>query len=169
MAQEVPTLTLVIKNPAQSREFEVKINADASISVLKKILEESYPGNPVSFSQKLIFAGRLLNDMDILGDIFSQRKVTFITDLYCTRNNVGVVRSKRETNTSSGYSSSNASASIQRIGFATAKGNSKPSDPRSNACSGTTSSLGSSRGAQELAGQTKSNSIVEAGSDRVFP
>jgi len=81
MAQEVPTLTLVIKNPAQSREFEVKINADASISVLKKILEESYPGNPVSFSQKLIFAGRLLNDTDILGDIFSQRKVTSITDI----------------------------------------------------------------------------------------
>lgn len=68
-------VSLVIKNPSARTDFCLSFDLNASVGMLKAHLAESYPGNPAHASQKLIFAGRLLQDKDILRDVFAQRRV----------------------------------------------------------------------------------------------
>lgn len=69
---------LVIKNPSQRQDFELSDFAETeTVGRLKEVLAENYPGRPSAATQKLIFAGRLLRDTDVLAAVFASlpRKV----------------------------------------------------------------------------------------------
>jgi len=61
---------LIIRGVSSSAtDFPCEIEESATIADLKKLLSEKYPGNPSLSLQKLIFAGRLLQDESKLADI----------------------------------------------------------------------------------------------------
>jgi len=67
-------ISLVIKNPSAKQDFRLEHPLKSSIAALKSRLAQSYPDQPPPHIQKLIFAGRVLQDHDILCDVFTQRK-----------------------------------------------------------------------------------------------
>jgi hypothetical protein len=52
---------LVVKNAGQT-DFPIELPDSATVGDLKAELQKSYPSRPTPAQQKLIFAGRLLND-----------------------------------------------------------------------------------------------------------
>jgi hypothetical protein len=66
-------IELVIKNAnARIDDFRLEIALSETIRNLKQKLSESYPDNPPMSAQKLIFAGRLLQDDQNLQEILKQ-------------------------------------------------------------------------------------------------
>ena len=66
------TVCLVIKNPAQSADFRCKLSVQARVADLKRMLEVEYANHPAPDHQKIIFAGKLLQDDCILADLLQQ-------------------------------------------------------------------------------------------------
>ncbi len=63
-------IKLIIRNVSSpSTDFSCEVEEMLSIGELKQLLSERYPGNPSPPSQKLIFAGRLLQEEAKLTDI----------------------------------------------------------------------------------------------------
>jgi len=71
-------IDLVIKSPsATASDFRLKINISATISELKQAISVEYPSKPASSQQKLIFAGKLLRDEQIISEVLAQYDVSF--------------------------------------------------------------------------------------------
>ena len=62
---------LVVKVPATNESFEVIVSSSISVLTLKQTLEHHLPSHPPAATQKLIHAGRLLEDGNILSSAFS--------------------------------------------------------------------------------------------------
>jgi len=61
----------VIKNLSRQEDFKIRLNVETTVEKLKTILKESYPDNPQPSSQRIIFAGKELQDTQTtLRDIF---------------------------------------------------------------------------------------------------
>jgi len=70
-------ITLIIKNPSTTsgvNDFQVKIESVKKIIDLKEILAKTYPGFPSIGSQKLIFAGKLLQDDSTIAEILKNHE-----------------------------------------------------------------------------------------------
>jgi hypothetical protein len=70
------TVHIVIKNPSQSGDFRIEMPINNSVLQLKQKLEQSYDSRPPPANQKLIFAGRLLQDDALLSDILRQHDIS---------------------------------------------------------------------------------------------
>jgi len=70
-------LDINVKNPsAKVADFHVSLEETKTVGQLKQYLNVNYPGNPPSERQKLIFAGKLLNNNEItLGEVFKQNDI----------------------------------------------------------------------------------------------
>lgn len=66
------SVRIVIKNPTQSTDHRLEAPLNSTVGDLKQKLSQQYVNNPAPSSQKLIFAGRLLQDEAILSDILRQ-------------------------------------------------------------------------------------------------
>lgn len=66
---------LVVKNAGQP-DFPVELSDAGTVGDLKDELQRSYPSRPTPAQQKLIFAGRLLNDgSQIISHLITASKV----------------------------------------------------------------------------------------------
>jgi len=70
-------LQLLIKNPS-AEDFRVDIEVNQTVGDLKKKLASTYPSNPGIERQKLIHAGKLLQDSAILGEFLKQSGIQII-------------------------------------------------------------------------------------------
>jgi hypothetical protein len=68
-------LHIVIKNPTHSTDFRLDIPISSTVLDLKEKLSQSYVNNPPPSTQKLIFAGRLLQDYHLLSEILRQHDI----------------------------------------------------------------------------------------------
>eukprot|EP00026_Physarum_polycephalum_P000628 Phypoly_transcript_00629.p1 GENE.Phypoly_transcript_00629~~Phypoly_transcript_00629.p1 ORF type:complete len:390 (+),score=75.65 Phypoly_transcript_00629:82-1251(+) len=74
MSQQV---SLVIKNPAKSGDFKCNINLlETRVIDLKNKIESEYDNHPAPDHQKIIFAGKLLQDNSLLADVLQQHDIT---------------------------------------------------------------------------------------------
>jgi hypothetical protein len=63
-------IQLVIKSfGSKEADFKLQFELNKTVADLKQLLAEAYPGNPSTSSQRLIFAGRLLQDGDVMNDV----------------------------------------------------------------------------------------------------
>lgn len=66
---------LVVKNAGQP-DFPLELSDSGTVGDLKDELQRSYPSHPTPAQQKLIFAGRLLNDgSQIISHLITASKV----------------------------------------------------------------------------------------------
>jgi len=69
---------LVIKNPVnQSYDFKVEVELQKTVGELKQLISQQYPNNPAPQAQRLIFAGKLLEDQFTLDDLLKQHDTSF--------------------------------------------------------------------------------------------
>eukprot|EP01112_Ceratiomyxa_fruticulosa_P000941 TRINITY_DN1088_c0_g1_i1.p1 TRINITY_DN1088_c0_g1~~TRINITY_DN1088_c0_g1_i1.p1 ORF type:complete len:356 (+),score=109.09 TRINITY_DN1088_c0_g1_i1:202-1269(+) len=86
---------LVIKNPTTVGDHRLEFPLSSTVGELKNQLYAEYTNNPLPSTQKLIFAGRLLQDNSTLDDVFKQHDITVPQTLHL------VVRSTPATPTPS--------------------------------------------------------------------
>ncbi|KAL6045578.1 Homocysteine-responsive endoplasmic reticulum-resident ubiquitin-like domain member 1 protein [Balamuthia mandrillaris] len=67
-------LQLIIKSPVRREDFPLVFPLDQTVGQLKGRLAEEYPGRPGPASQKLIFAGRLLQDSATIQSVLESQK-----------------------------------------------------------------------------------------------
>lgn len=67
-----PLVNVVLKNPARNGDFKLQIGLQESVIDLKRRLTAEYDNNPAPDQQKIIFAGKLLQDDSILADVLQQ-------------------------------------------------------------------------------------------------
>ncbi len=71
-------LTLLLKNPAARDEgLEMQVHSNITVATLKLDIQRAYSSHPPVEEQKLIFAGKLLRDDQVLDEIFSQVRRLF--------------------------------------------------------------------------------------------
>jgi hypothetical protein len=71
MASASLSLSLVIRNPSVREDFSLVMQGECTVGALKAMLERDYPSRPSAARQRLIFFGALLQDHQILSDVFS--------------------------------------------------------------------------------------------------
>lgn len=65
------SLVLIVKNPSGGvKDFNITIDSSCTVRNLKQLLQKQYPNNPAEKKQKLIHAGKLLEDEDMLSTVF---------------------------------------------------------------------------------------------------
>jgi hypothetical protein len=70
---EPGNVLIIIKNPAKTGDFKTQVPLHTtSVLELKQLLEREYEGNPHSGDQRLVFAGKLLNDHSSLQELLAQ-------------------------------------------------------------------------------------------------
>ncbi len=60
---------LLIKSPSYNEDFRLQLTLSATVKELKERIAQDHPSRPPVERQRLIFAGRLLQDTDVLKDI----------------------------------------------------------------------------------------------------
>jgi len=65
--KESDLVKLKIKSPCSAiKDIELEVLVTTSVYQVKEMVRETFPGNPAPSAQKLLYAGKLLKDMDIL-------------------------------------------------------------------------------------------------------
>jgi len=63
-------INLLIRNPYLAEyEFRLQVRRTLTVALLKQELAHSYEGQPSAESQRLIYAGRLLQDQELIGEL----------------------------------------------------------------------------------------------------
>lgn len=68
------TFNLLVKNPTDrpgAPQFTVNVDVKSTVRQVKELLSRSYPGSPNVSSQRLIYAGKLLNDSHVLESVMA--------------------------------------------------------------------------------------------------
>jgi len=60
---------LLIKSPSYNEDFRLPLNLTSTVKELKERIAQEHPSRPPAERQRLIFAGKLLQDNDVLKDI----------------------------------------------------------------------------------------------------
>lgn len=64
------SINLLVRNPYLAEyEFRLQVRRSLTVALLKQELAQSYEGQPSTESQRLIYAGRLLQDQELLGEL----------------------------------------------------------------------------------------------------
>ena len=74
----MPVLELILKSPTDRiSPFPIKCETIWTVKELKSNITNLYPGKPTVESQKIIYAGKLLKDDQILKDLFEVSNYLF--------------------------------------------------------------------------------------------
>lgn len=65
-------MQIVVKNPAVQGSFQCQLGVNKRVKDLKSLLHQNYDSRPEPSQQKLIFAGKLLQDESVLKDVLQQ-------------------------------------------------------------------------------------------------
>ena len=68
------SLTINVRSPSMSETMTLTTDRDASVRSLKRLIHTVHPKKPSINDQRIIFAGKLLNDGDILSRILEKVK-----------------------------------------------------------------------------------------------
>jgi len=85
--EESDLVKLKIKSPSSViKDMELEVLVTTSVYQLKEIVRERFPGNPTPSAQKLLYAGKLLKDVDIVQNFlrFDDDCSVYTLHLACT-------------------------------------------------------------------------------------
>lgn len=106
---DAPIQSVIIRTPDQKvKDMEVECQPQWSVGNLKSHLCQLYPGNPTTDMQRLILAGKLLQDKTQLSEIFKTYNYRPIVHFVCTQT-LPEPASDAESNTAASSRSASAS------------------------------------------------------------
>lgn len=76
-AEDTITLEVKCSQPSSSSSLTLRVPSHATVAEIKGLLTRAHPSHPERDAQRLIFAGRLLADGEVVDQVIPKHRVPF--------------------------------------------------------------------------------------------